>query len=252
MSNNWFIVSVVVLVIATILTILLKKFGEKKLAWITLWIAIISLGFTILGFFKTSPSVKDNAIDSVSVQELNEDFPITANDFFKKGHIAKDEGNYDKAILYYKKSIELKPTPDSYNSMGVCYRNKGEYDKAIQCYQKAIELNPNFVRTYNNMGIAYYHKNKYDKAIQCYKKAINLNPKSAVAYNNMGIAYNFKNEYDEAIQCYQKAIELKPDYANAYSNMGVASINKAEENFKIAAQYGDSDAKKWLEKIGNK
>jgi len=148
--------------------------------------------------------------------------------YYNMGYVYCNKGNYDKAIECYEKAIELKPDKnEAYNNMGNAYYNKGNYDKAIECYEKAIELKPDKDKAYYNMGNAYYNKGNYDKAIECYEKAIELKPDDE-AYYNMGNAYENKGDYDKAIECYEKAIELKPDKNEAYNNMGFAYENKGD------------------------
>jgi len=49
--------------------------------------------------------------------------------------------------------IELKPDAVAYNNMGVAYANKQDYDNAIEYYEKAIELNPDDAQAYNKLSI---------------------------------------------------------------------------------------------------
>jgi len=171
--------------------------------------------------------IKDGDLRDEITKMKKEGSAKAAEKLFNMGNAYYHTGNYDKAIEYYKKAIELKPDyTEAYYNMGGAYYDKGNYDKTIECCKKAIESKPDDAETYYGMGGAYYHKGNYDKAIEYYEKAIELKPDYAEAYHNMGAAYYDKGNYDKAIKCYQKVIELKPDYADAYHNMGAAYYNK--------------------------
>ena len=183
--------------------------------------------------------------------------PKTYDDFFLKAYAAQMDENYDKAMEYYRKVIELAPeSAMAYNNMGIVYDlGKQDYVKAIECYEKAIDLAPDDAETYYdayyNMGVAYNLKQDYDKAIECSETAIKLKPDSAGAYCLMGVAYNGKQDYDKAIECSETAVKLKPDYELAYASMGFAYSRKgikkkAIECMKKAAQLGFEPAQKWL------
>ena len=173
--------------------------------------------------------------------------PITADDFYLKGYAAHVDQNYDKAIEYYLKTLELDPSSADYifNNIGTVYvGGKRDYDKAIEYYKKSIEIKPN-PSAYFNMANAYQnYEQKYDKAIEYYKKAIELASNFSEAYCCIGNIYlNNKNECDKAIEYFKKAIDVKPDSAAAYSSMGNAykiykqEHDKAIECYKKAIEY---------------
>ncbi|MEE0857629.1 MAG: tetratricopeptide repeat protein [Ruminococcus sp.] len=175
---------------------------------------------------------------------------LTAWDYFRKGNRAVfDENDYDKAIEYYGKAIELNPEyAEAYTNRGNAYGLLNEYDKAIDDYSKAIELNPELAEAYNNRGTVYEDLKKYDKAREDYNKAIKLNPEYAEAYYNRGNAYACLKEYDKAIEDYSKAIELNPKYAKAYYNRGHAYVDlkeydKAIEDYSKAIELNPENAK---------
>jgi tetratricopeptide (TPR) repeat protein len=152
---------------------------------------------------------------------------LSAADWFQKGYNSYEVKEYDNAILYYQKVIELNPSSSpAYNNLGSAYGSKGNLDKAIQSYEKAIELDPNYSVAYYNLGNDYSSEGDLDKAIQSYEKAIELNPNYSKAYNNLGIAYGTQGNPDKAIPLFDKAIELNPNYSEAYSNLGHAYANK--------------------------
>lgn len=213
---------------------------------------------------------------------------LTAEDWFQKGYNAAEIGEYDNAILYYQKSIEINPGKanpyynmgvnyqkkknynkaielyrkvieidsyyaDAYYNMGIAHTKKENYDEAIVCFQKSIELNPENTDAYYNLGVTYGDKGNYDEAIECFQKAIDINPEYATYYN-LGVTYDDKGNYDKAIECYRKAIEINPDNAKAYYNMGVAyhkngNYHKATEYYKKAARLGLKEAQELLREL---
>jgi tetratricopeptide (TPR) repeat protein len=64
----------------------------------------------------------------------------------------------------------------AYFNMGNVYNRKHDYDKAIEYYKKALEIAPDCASIYRNIGVTYEDKHDYNKAIEYYKKAIELNP----------------------------------------------------------------------------
>jgi len=155
-----------------------------------------------------------------------------------------EQKEYDKAIVDYSKSIDLKiDYAGAYNNRGLAWLNKREYDKAIADFNKAIQLKNDYETPYNNRGLAWNKKGEYDKAIADYYKSIELNNNNAESYYNRGITWSNKGEYDKAIADYDKAIELKNDHAGAYNNRGNAWLNKKEYD-KAIVDYDKSIALK--------
>ena len=69
--------------------------------------------------------------------------------FHQLGYITDGQGDYNRAIEYYKKALDiyqriLPPNhPDfaqSYNNIGLVFGNMGEYSKALTFYEKALEI----------------------------------------------------------------------------------------------------------------
>ena len=54
---------------------------------------------------------------------------------------------------------------DSYNNMGLIESERGEYEKAIEYYSKALELKGDYANCYNNRGFAYFHMGEYEEAV---------------------------------------------------------------------------------------
>ncbi|OHB78022.1 MAG: hypothetical protein A2Z25_05005 [Planctomycetes bacterium RBG_16_55_9] len=152
-----------------------------------------------------------------------------AEDYYNQGTAYAEEAQYDRAIYYLTKAIELNPSyAAAYNNRGFAYAELHEYEKAISDLTKVIEISPNEAAAYYGRGQAYYNKGQYDQAISEFTMALEINPEDAQAYYNRGVAYYKKRHYDQAISDYNKALEVDPTYGKAYCNRAVAYLNKGE------------------------
>lgn len=173
----------------------------------------------------TTKSVKDKLTKQTEYNTASN--TLSEADWIQKGYNSYEVKEYDNAILYLQKAIELNPQSSGvYYNMGLVYSDKGNIDKAIQLYEKAIEQNPQDYRAYINLGLVYSQKGNLDKAIQLYEKAIELNPQNSIAYQNMGQVYSDKGNLDKTIQLYEKAIELNPQDSITYYNLALTYSDK--------------------------
>ena len=154
--------------------------------------------------------------------------------FSELGDSYKNTGEFDKAMDYHQRSLEIEEKqlgPNhvglavSYNNIGQVYYKKGEMDKANDYYQRALEikenqLDPNHVDVavfYNNIGLVYYAKGDLDKANDYYQRALEIKEKQlgtnhvclAVTYNNIGLVYFHNGDLDKANDYYQRALQIE-------------------------------------------
>ena len=164
----------------------------------------------------------------------------------------RDIGDYNKAIEYHEKALEIRINalgenqPELYNNLGISYDGLGDYGKAIEYHEKALEIrintpgenqnHRNIIRSYVFLGKIYYGLGDYGKAIEYYEKALEIeintldenHPDIADYYNNLGVVYNDLGDYGKAIEYYEKALEIRinilgendPDITFYYSNIG--------------------------------
>ncbi len=144
------------------------------------------------------------------------------------GIIYKYQGDYDKALEFYFKSLKIKEeTSDkngmaaSYNNIGTIYTSKSYYDKALEFYFKSLaifeELNDKngMAASYNNIGNNHYLKKDYDKALEFYSKSLKIREERgdkkgmAKSYNNFGLIYSVRKEYDKSLEYYFKALAIR-------------------------------------------
>ena len=101
--------------------------------------------------------------------------------------------------------------------------------------------------------VAIYGNDK--KAIEFYKKSLEMEPENSMVYFNMGVAYGELEKFEEAVAAIDRAIELDPSQGIFYYGRGRIYLmfgdkSKAFEDFKIAADAGNSDALDYLSGTG--
>ncbi|KAH0626000.1 hypothetical protein JD844_034399, partial [Phrynosoma platyrhinos] len=102
------------------------------------------------------------------------------------------------------------------------------FESAVAYYGKAIELNPSNAVYYCNRAAAYSKLGNYAGAVRDCERAINIDPKYSKAYGRMGLALSSLNKLSEAIIYYQKALELDPDNETYKSNLKVTEQKMKE------------------------
>jgi len=166
--------------------------------------------------------------------------PFFASIYFDRAGYYMRNGDYDKAIAMYKKSMKFNPGDENvHNNLGNIYRDIGLDEEALKEFEKALKINPYLVEVHNNLGIFYINKGLYDQAIREYVLALEINPNLAGVHNNLGNVYRKKGLYDKALNEYREAVNLDRSLVEAHNNLGVTlaemgELRQAVEQFRKA------------------
>lgn len=192
---------------------------------------------------------------------------VDSNNTNNAAIVSERAGNYEKAIVYYQKLIDMKfGKAATYSSLAAVYTAMKNDEAAKTTLKKGLEAYPGDI----NMVIAetnYALKSgEHQKAIDNLKIAITKMPNDANLYLVLGNVYdNLANpkdaagkeldkpaNYDELLSNaeinYKKAIELKSDYFDALYNLGVlynnSGVTKAKKADTIIdqAKYAKANA----------
>ena len=108
----------------------------------------------------------------------------------------------------------LKKNPTSVNAhkhLGSVYMGMGDYDNAIIVYKRVIILNPKDDQSYFILGYLYFKKKDTQNAIVYYKKAVDLKP-AKVEYTVVLVErYISAKRYNEARAALENLYRLNPD-----------------------------------------
>lgn len=153
----------------------------------------------------------------------------SAKAYTNRAYIHQLKGEYDKALLYYDKSIKYNVTdPEVYANKGSIYYAQDKDSLALYEYNRALAINPNHLESLNGRGSVYGKFNKSDLAIADFSLAITKDPNYSLSYKNRAAAYVLLKKYDDAINDYKKFLEINPDDVEAMVNMGAVFLNKGD------------------------
>jgi tetratricopeptide (TPR) repeat protein len=182
-----------------------------------------------------------------------------------RGDSVLNAGEYDQAIVYYQKAIDINPNntdaragmenahgkqekrkeAEAYKKKGDEFFESGGYEQAITSYQQAIATDPLYAKAHYAMGTIHDRFRRFDQSIACYQKAIEIDPNDAEAHYNMGDAYADLKKYAQAVPCYQKSIDINPSYANAHFYLGCAydELKQYDKSIPCYQNYSNLDPK---------
>ncbi|MBF0444513.1 MAG: tetratricopeptide repeat protein [Magnetococcales bacterium] len=133
----------------------------------------------------------------------------------------KGQGRVAEAIINFKKAITIQPDyGDAHSNLGIVLLEEGEFEVAVSCLQKAISLNPNCVEAFYTLGSALYNQGRFDDALASYNKAVLLKPDYYEVYLNIAKIKKTQGKLEEAVESYQKAIAIQPDNPISHNNLG--------------------------------
>ena len=137
--------------------------------------------------------------------------------YFKIAYDLQMRGEFEMAVINYKKSLEIQPTAEAYTFLGWTYSFMGNLTGAIEECHKAIAVDPDFGNPYNDIGVYFLQMGKIDEAMPWFEKAKKAkryeNPE--FAYCNLGRAYEAKGLWPRAIGEYKTALQIREHYLPA-------------------------------------
>ena len=148
-------------------------------------------------------------------------------------------GNTDKSENYILKALELTPNDANVNlTAGQIFMQKQEFETALPYVKKAVELEPSNTKSIRNLAQIYYDIGQLEESIQTYEVAINkeTDPKvKADLYFNLGILYNRVGNLEEAEYNFTNSLDENPDDVEAV--MGMAQVFENAEKWRKAEKF---------------
>jgi len=198
--------------------------GKAALGQVTVMLLVTSLVSTLPWILVNASKPKSMARfeDLLMIEER-----VSALGYDITATYLRDEGQYEKAIRYWKKAIDVHENPRYWASMGNAFRRLERYDEAIEAYRRALQTGPNHPTIqllHESLGICLAEVGRWDEAIDELNQAISLMPGRADYYYTLSDILGRSGKYEEALSCFEKALNLKPINTRAYRTLGLAYL----------------------------
>lgn len=163
-------------------------------------LAVLVLGIALGYLFRSSSSSASVASPSGTDQRAD----------------SNSSANFDGRIRPLLRRLEDNPNdPDLLVNIGNAYYDNHDYEKAIGYYQKYLNLQPQDVNVRTDMGTAIWYSGNPDGAIQQYETVLSSQPDYPNTLFNLGIVkWQGKHNDQAAIECWERLLKVHPDYAD--------------------------------------
>ncbi|XP_077979970.1 TPR repeat-containing protein DDB_G0287407-like [Glandiceps talaboti] len=177
---------------------------------------------------KENLEVKEKLLETLPKKFTKSDIAVTFNGL---ALLNQGQRKYDKAMDYYKQSLEMHKATlhenhsyigTSNNNIGTCLLNQKKYREAIEYFNIALEVyeicyfgsfNTNYTGCLNNLAVCYRNLKELDKAAPLYERSYEATVKAlgerhhdtATKLMNYGVFLQHQKKYDEALEKYKKA-----------------------------------------------
>jgi len=164
---------------------------------------------------------------------------VRADVLYKHGLRYDEQADWDSAIHYYQRAIDLTPHEDFYylfHGRALLERGKAESDPALRedLFERSLAslnaargLNPlntdhtaNLARLYRTWAEyapdAAEREERLREAASYYDAATDLSPNNAQLYNEWGLVHHLLGEYDAALTTYDHSLGLDRAFPQTY------------------------------------
>ena len=180
-------------------------------------------------------SAFEQTVAKLKVQKIKE--PNEQSWDYDLGIVYERDAKYNKAIAYYKESLEKESNIITASRISSCYDDLGDYDKALEYCNQAIALDSVKANYLYEKANILDNAGRTQEAIKTMSDYIANTPDEPAGYYQRGWFKDHSGDIEGALEDYTMAITLQPNVAYAYLNRGVlyrlkGENAKAESDFK--------------------
>lgn len=152
--------------------------------------------------------------------------------YITQAYNAMYEENYDQAIEYCNKAIEIISEPSFYSLKAEILKRQEKYEEALKTLNEVLALSPQYAEAYSAKAYIYVEQKKYIEAIECFDKGIAVEPGYVSLYMYKALLLTEMNRSDEAIESYKLGIKNNPKVVSLYSQLSY-QLFKSGDNAQI-------------------
>src|SRR5437764_15491134 len=113
-------------------------------------------------------------MSEMSVASINE---RAAEEYFKRGADAENQGLHERAIEFYERALNENPDHEqACFRLAVLYDRQADDAKAIELYERICTSPPVHINALMNLAVLYEDNNHYEEAHHSLLAILNSNP----------------------------------------------------------------------------
>ncbi len=148
--------------------------------------------------------IKKTLITACIIIQVFLAYSQSADEYFGKACTYVIEGNYNKAIKYFNKTIETDPEFNfAYLNRASVYTLNGDYKKAIADLNIYLTYDPENPGALESRGILLTETGNFGSALPDLLKASELSPESLYLNYYLGLVYFNLKDYKSAVKCFE-------------------------------------------------
>jgi len=172
----------------------------------------------------------------------------------------KARADYDKALVWHRRSIEiLEQSGDQAGLAAVCsniggvYYARDDQKQALKWLLKSAEIiqqtgdRAGLAPTYNNIAAVYHARGEHREALEWYRRSLSITEQMddpaglAAVCGNMGMAHSACGDHDEALEWHRKSAEIRreigdrPGLARTCNSIGM--VHKSRGDLDAALEW---------------
>jgi tetratricopeptide (TPR) repeat protein len=155
--------------------------------------------------------------------------PNVIDAWFMLGNQYFNQGNFTKAVEYYKRTLSLKPDYDiAVINLAAAYRGLGDDEAALAGFEHYLKIDPKDAWVRYRIGEIWLDRGDLQRAEEQFQAALSVDDKVAPAKNALGVIAFKRGDLDGAERLAREALALRSDVRLAHYNLAL-----------IAEQRGD-------------
>ncbi|CAN5543211.1 hypothetical protein BH10BAC4_BH10BAC4_01060 [soil metagenome] len=179
----------------------------------------------------TTESIEVEPVQSESIEEPT---------FASRGITLFNDGQYDSALMYYNKALEVTPNDaDLVYNKALAYYLKEDYRTAIRIARSCLRLSPDYREAWWLQGGSYFELNQYDSAIFSLETAYSKNLREQNFLILLGNVYLKKGNRSKAKDLYLEVVKIDTTQAEVYRQLAELDPEHAE-SYRAKAKAIDS------------
>ena len=208
--------------------------GKKNLAHKALSLAIDQHPDTIgLSILKAELLIIEEQFDEAShlLDTIQAIEPTNEEVFIQKANLLSKKDKHEEAITVLNNAIDLSDDTniDILLLIAMEYLYLEKFDKALLYFRNSIEINPNDHTTLYNIVYCYDMLEKPLDAISFLEAHLENNPYNETAWHQLGRQYSITADYSKAISAFDFAIVIDDTFVGAYIEK--AKILEIQNNY---------------------